>query len=183
MLALLTLILAKLQEISVQVEDLRSRVSSLEDQVTSNSKIVEGLSALFRLPDAVAVHFVVDTGTEILEFKGNETMILKAGQSVVVALKNPVDRFGNPAGYDETVAPKWATSAPTVCTVTPKAGGLSAVVQSVGITGTAQISCVIDAKPGAEVKEIVGILDTEVKAGEAVMVALEAGIPQDPPTV
>lgn len=182
MIALLTLILAKVQEISAQVEELRSRVSSLEDQVASNTKIVEGLSALLRLPDAVAVHFVVDTGTEILEFKGNETMILKAGQSVAVALK-PVDRFGNPAGYDETVPPKWASSAPDVCTVTPNAGNLSAAVQSVGKMGTAQISCVIDAKPGAEVKEIVGVLDIEVKAGEAVMVTLEAGIPQDPPTV
>lgn len=181
MIAMLMLISAKLQEVSSQLEELANRVSTLELQVASSAKVVEGLAALFRLPDAVAVHFVVDTGSEILEYKGNETMILKAGQSVVVALK-PVDRFGNPAGYDETVPPKWASSAPDVCTITPAAGGLGATVQSVGKMGTAQISCVIDAKPGAEAKEIVGVLDIEVKAGEAVMVTLEAGIPQDPPT-
>ena len=88
-----------------------------------------------------------------------------------------VDKAGNPAKTDG--APVWSSSATNIATVTPATDGLSAVVETVGPLGSAQIQVSADADLGEEVKTISGTLDIEVTGSEAVSIVVNAGTPED----
>jgi hypothetical protein len=104
-------------------------------------------------------------------------MILKAGQSVLLTLK-ATDSFGNAAEIDLSTPPRWTSSSPDVMTVLGLNTDLmKATGKSTGKVGTAQVSCVVDAKLGTEVKEIIGVIDFEVQGGEATTLTIEAGAP------
>jgi hypothetical protein len=85
----------------------------------------------------------------------------------------PKTKRENPAAVDGV--PVWGSSNPEIGTVTPAADGLSAVAKATGVLGTFQVTCVADVRLGSEVKEITGVEDFEVKAGEAVSLGLVAG--------
>ena len=94
------------------------------------------------------------------------------------------DNKGNPAKVDG--APAWATDNPAILTLEPAADGLSCVVKSTGVVGTATVQMTADADLGAGTKALLGTLEVEVTAREATSVALTPGevtdIPDPAPT-
>ena len=105
-------------------------------------------------------------------------LILTDSQQVSLAIQ-PVDKAGNPAPV-EGVA--WTSSDVTVLVVTAADDGLSAVAASTGKIGTAQVNVTADALIGEGIAEITGVLDVEVKAGQAVALNISAGAPGEKPT-
>lgn len=103
--------------------------------------------------------------------------MLADDQQVSVAF-TAVDRRGNPARLDG--APVWSSSDPLILTVTPNDDN-SAAVLAVGPTGTAQVQVTVDADIGSGIRNLVGILDVEVVAGEAVSLDLVPGTPTTQP--
>lgn len=101
-------------------------------------------------------------------------LILTVDQKVPVSVSF-ADRNGNPAQVQG--APVWAVSDANVLSVTASEDGMSAVVDTVGALGTAQVSVSADADLGDGVKTLVGTLDIEVHAGEAVVANVAAGAP------
>lgn len=102
-------------------------------------------------------------------------LVLTDLQKVTLSIA-PVDALGQPAVVEGV--PVWASSAPEICTVTPSADGLTAVVLTVGPLGTAQISVSADADLTEGVTTISGVLDVQVTASQAVSLAISAGVPE-----
>lgn len=82
---------------------------------------------------------------------------------------------GNPAPVDGV--PTWASSSPEIVEITPAADGMSAELTTPGGLGTAQISVKADADLGADVRDITGLLDVEVKSAGAAIVEIIAAAP------
>lgn len=101
--------------------------------------------------------------------------LLTDSQQVDLAIK-PVDKKGKPAQVDGV--PVWASTASEVATVKPSEDGLSAVVTAVDL-GDAQISVTADADLGTGVRELKGVLDITVVAGEAAGLTIIAGAPTE----
>lgn len=109
--------------------------------------------------------------------KGEKDMVitLTIDQKVTVSL-SAVDAVGNPAKLESVT---WETSDPTLATVIPnETDPASAVVFTSGPLGMAQIVARADARFGPDVKELIGILDVEIVAGEAVALTLNTGAPE-----
>ena len=103
-------------------------------------------------------------------------VVVTSSQQFVVSVA-PVDKRGNTAEV-ETV--QFSSSNPSVLTVEQDASDpLKATVKAVGPLGTGQINVTADAKIGDEVGEISGVLDVEVKAGEAVSLTLNTEAPSE----
>lgn len=103
-----------------------------------------------------------------------KSMIITDTQQFDVAIK-PLDKKGKPAQVDGT--PAWASSDPSIATVEASADGLSAVVKATDNLGAVQVSVKADADLGAGVRELIGVLDVEVVAGEAASLSIIAGTP------
>ena len=106
--------------------------------------------------------------------------ILTADQQVSLSF-SAKDKYGNDAGIDGT--PTWTSSDDSKVTVSAGADGKSATAVAVGPIGTAQVSVRADADLGDGAREVVGVLDIEVIAGEASIVALSAGTAEAKPAV
>lgn len=104
--------------------------------------------------------------------------ILTADQQVGLSF-SATDKYSNPAGIDGS--PAWASSDESKVTVTAGADGKTATAVAVGPAGTAQISVRADADMGDGMREVVGVLDIEVIAGEASLIALSAGTAEAKP--
>lgn len=102
-------------------------------------------------------------------------MILTDEQQVTLAVAFTT-AAGNAAKVDGL--PVWKSSDETVATVTASADGLSALVVAQGALGTAQIAATADADLGTGVREVVGVIDIEVHAAEAVSALVTAGAPE-----
>ncbi len=89
------------------------------------------------------------------------------------------DKKGNPAVVDGV--PEWSTDNSEVLALTPSLDGLSCLVAAVGPLGSASITLHADADLGSGTKSIVGTLEFEINAGEAVTVALTPGTPTEQP--
>jgi hypothetical protein len=101
-------------------------------------------------------------------------MTLLDDEQVVVTI-NPVSKAGNPAKVDGV--PAWATSDPTVATLTVADDGLSATVVTVGPAGASRITVTADADLGDGVTNIGGTLDVTVVGGAAFALNVTAGTP------
>jgi len=88
-----------------------------------------------------------------------------------------VDAGGNPAQVQG--APVWTSSDDTVVKVDVKSDGMKAIVYAAGKTGTAQVKVVADADLGDGVTELIGLLEMEIVAGQAVAANITAGAPED----
>lgn len=115
-----------------------------------------------------AISFTVTGGTDM-------AVVLTNDQKVSVAIQ-PVDRFGNVAKVDGI--PVWSVSDPGIGALEAAADGLSAVFTTAGPLGVVQIQVQADADLGGGIKPLVGTLDIQVEAGEAVSLGLVAGIPE-----
>jgi hypothetical protein len=99
---------------------------------------------------------------------------MKDTEKVGLAIE-AVDAKGNPAKLDGI--PAWAVSDPAGLALTVADDGLSASVAAVGPLGNFQVTVSADADLGAGVRELIGILDVEIVAGEAVAITFKAGAP------
>jgi ribosome-associated translation inhibitor RaiA len=165
--------LLQLQTSLIKLEgDHDEMATALQAVTVKLDKLLASLSP----PEAEKLTFIcVMEGETFL----GDNMIIKAGQFFSANLK-ATDRYGNAAVLDPENPPVFVSSNPEVATVTTAADGLSAVVQSTGKMGTAQISVTADAVIGPEEKLIVGTLELEVLSGDAVVVSLEPGPVSDP---
>lgn len=89
---------------------------------------------------------------------------------------NPVTAAGNPAPVDGV--PAWSSSDPAILTVTASADGLSAVAETTGALGNAQVQVTADADVGSGTTEISAVLDVSVIASAAVSLGIVAGVPE-----
>lgn len=90
------------------------------------------------------------------------------------------DKKGNPATVDGT--PSWSVSDETILEIVPDTDGMTATVKAIGPLGNAQVVVKADADKTAEgQREIVGILEVTVVAGEAVATIVAAGAPSEQP--
>lgn len=104
--------------------------------------------------------------------------LLTADQQVGLSFA-ATDKYGNSAGIDG--APTWSSSDESKVTVSVGADDKFATAVAVGPIGTAQVSVRADADLGDGAREVVGVLDIEVIAGEASIVALSAGTAEAKP--
>lgn len=84
----------------------------------------------------------------------------------------PKDAKGNPAPIEN---PQWLTDNTDVLSLTPSSDGLSCLVKSVGIPGTANVQFSSDAKIGEGEVILMGTLAVTVGPAQAVTVELVAG--------
>jgi hypothetical protein len=119
------------------------------------------------------IYYQLDSSNPPIEHQG-EKMILTVDQKVKLTIA-PVDKYGNLAPVEGIV---WANSDPTVVTLEVAPDALSAVVVTTGKVGIVQVAVTADAKIGEEIKEITGLVDFEVKGGEAISLGVVAGIPE-----
>jgi len=100
---------------------------------------------------------------------------LTDGQKVTVGVSFQ-SAGGNPANVDG--APSWSVSNSDVLDLTVSENGMSATISAKGPVGTSQLIVKADADLGAGLKEITGVLDIEVVAGEAAIVVITPGQPE-----
>ena len=107
-------------------------------------------------------------------------LVLSSTQQAALSF-TVVDAKGNPAKIDGT--PTWNSVDPTTVTVEAAADGMSATVKAVGPATTegtsVQVSVQVDADLGEGIKPLIGVLDVQIVAGEAVAVSLAAGTPEE----
>lgn len=104
-------------------------------------------------------------------------LIITATQkcSLSISIK---DSKGNPAQVDGI--PVWSTSNASVLTVAAAADGMSATVSAVGpVAASVQVSVTADADLGSGVETLTGLLDVQVIAGEASVLAISSGTPEE----
>lgn len=108
--------------------------------------------------------------------------VLTPTQQVIVQVAYFDDR-GNSARIDGE--PTWSVSDPTVAEVVVGADNpFVAVVKALGPIGVAQVVVRADADlDEGEVRELIGTLDIEVVAGEAMVATVVAGVPSEQPVV
>jgi len=113
-------------------------------------------------------------------FVGEITMAfqLTATQQVDLTIA-ATDRRGNPAPVDGV--PEWATDNSDVLALVPSADGMTCTVKATGVLGTGRVQMTADADRTDGVRQIIGTLDIEVVAGDAVQVALTPGAPTEQP--
>ncbi len=108
-------------------------------------------------------------------------LILQDDQQVPYAASF-LDKKNQPAVVDGV--PVWASSDPSLLTVTPASDGLSALAVAVAVTppgSTVQISVTADTRMGPDVVPLVLTDDITIVAGEAVSGTLSAGTPVPQP--
>lgn len=105
-------------------------------------------------------------------------LVLTATQQCELSIE-VVDAKGNPAKVDGV--PEWSSAEEAYVTVEASSDGMSAVAKAVGpVTSTpVQVNVTVDAELDDEVREIVGVLEISVVAGEAVSIGISAGEPEE----
>lgn len=105
-------------------------------------------------------------------------LILLDDQQVALHIA-PVSRAGNPARIDGM--PQWSVSDPSVISLQVDPSGLACVAVATGKLGTCQVQVTADADLGPGIRQIGGVLDIDVQAGEAVSLAVTADSPVPKP--
>jgi hypothetical protein len=80
-----------------------------------------------------------------------------------------------------TQNPVWASSDPSILTVTPDSSDPNKAVISAQVPGTAMITYTADADLTDGVFDVIGTLDVVVGAGQAVVIEIAAGTPTEQP--
>jgi hypothetical protein len=99
-------------------------------------------------------------------------MFLKVSDQLPVSIAIK-DKFGNNASVEG--APAWALTDSSLGNLAVADGGMSAVFTPAGQVGTLKVQVSADADLGEGVKTILGELEIELLAGEAVSVEVSAG--------
>ena len=101
---------------------------------------------------------------------------LTATQKVALSL-SATDAKGNPAPVENV---EWVSSDESILTVTEDPGNeLVAVAVAVGPVGTAQLQVTADSRIGPDERVITGAETFEIVAGEAQIISVAAGTPEE----
>jgi len=136
------------------------------DLISVPSKPVEGVA------DRIKFYIKLKDGT-MKELGGNMFLKITEALPLLIAVK---DAQGNAAKVDGV--PQWAVTDDALATLEVAADGFSALVKPKGPIGAFKVQVRADADLGEPVKEILGELDIDLVAGEAVKVEISAGQPQ-----
>ncbi len=101
-------------------------------------------------------------------------LVLSVIQKVGLSLQ-PVDAEGNPALVEDV---RWAVANPEVATLIVSDDNLTAELIA-NTVGSTQVSVQVDAHIGEGVNVLVGSLDVQVVAAEAVSITIVAGSPEN----
>lgn len=104
----------------------------------------------------------------------NMALVLSVIQKVGLSLQ-PVDAEGNPALVEDV---RWAVANPEVATLIVSDDNLTAELIA-NTVGSTQVSVQVDAHIGEGVNVLVGSLDVQVVAAEAVSITIVAGSPEN----
>jgi hypothetical protein len=124
----------------------------------------------------ITVEWKIGPAREVQSKEFTMSLIMTVTQEclLTVAFK---DAKGNPAKVESG---EWSSSNPDIIKVFPDTADLTkCIVAPVGPTGTGQVNVKADARFGPEVKEVIGVLDVEIVGGEATVVEISAGVPQE----
>lgn len=103
---------------------------------------------------------------------------LTSSQFSDLAVSAVKDKKGNPAQLTD---PVWTTDNSDVIALAPTADGLGCRVSATGQLGTARVQFSADGDIGPGISTVIGTVDFEVVAGNAVMVEITAGPPTEIP--
>lgn len=101
-------------------------------------------------------------------------LTLKDNQKVSLHVQAQ-DIKGNPATLDPTNPPQWTVSDPNILTFTADTDNMGGTVTAVGALGTAQVSV----KASINGSDVVGTLDVQVVASDAVTLVVSADTPSN----
>ena len=155
---------------SSDAEQLRAIHGIQETLLSLSSKLDQIINLLSVGP---ADRFIITATLDGITHEGISQMTLSDSQKSTLTLK-AVDAKGNPTTITGT--PTWATSDPTVCTVTADdPTGMTATLVGVA-PGTARVTA-----DDLEVwgKDVTGILDVTVIGGAATTLSINSGTPVD----
>jgi hypothetical protein len=110
---------------------------------------------------------------EELKLKGDLSVITITNAQMFALQAQGVDRKGKPAKIDGSII--FTSSDESLLTVTPGDDGVSAVITAVGDLGVAQIVAKGDADLSGGTVEVMGILDVEIVASQAVNIVISPG--------
>jgi|WetSurMetagenome_2_1015567.scaffolds.fasta_scaffold251929_3 hypothetical protein len=103
-----------------------------------------------------------------------DKMFLKVNQALPLTITIK-DKFGNDAKVDG--APVWAVTDAALADIVASEDGMSATLTPIGPIGSFKVQVSADADLGAGVSTIMGELDIDLLAGDAVAVSIAAGEP------
>lgn len=181
-----TAIMAKLDVIDAKVDNLDNKVSALAVSQDEEFDEIERLLAEIEADTKKILEAVVPSpatsirmlitmdGKFVQEGTLPMSQIITATQKFLASVSF-VDAKGNPAVVEG--APVFAASDPAILSIVATASPNAVEVLAVGPVGTAQVSVTADADLGEGIKPVIGLLDVQVVAGEAVSVAISAGAP------
>ena len=153
--------------LQAQNDEILNRLYSVQSDV---DRILEAVVP----PPATGIRMLIVMDGQITQGTLPMSLIMTDTQKFAASVSF-VDAKGNPAQVEGV--PAWNASDPSILTVTPAADGLSAEVVAVGPLGTSQVSVTADADLGEGVTPIVGVLDVQVVAGQAVAVSISTSAP------
>lgn len=113
-------------------------------------------------------------GRNIIEGTLPMAWTITDSQFITLAVSGTTKK-GNPAQFDG--APTWTSSDETILAISEVEGVTRA--SAVGPLGNAQVTVAADADLGEGTRTIGGVLDVTVAAGEAVMLTITPGVPQE----
>jgi hypothetical protein len=185
-------VVAELMALRAELASFKAATQTGEARI--NAKLDQILDQL-TLPPAEAVEFDVilyseDGGGIQSQTQGARKMTMTDSQRAQLTIR-PVDRKNKPARLDGP--PTWATSDPTVATVTtgilnqdgtigtdPDDQGLNAVLEGVA-PGSCRVTVSGDADLSTESASITGVLEVTVNPGQAINVVIDASSPVEVP--
>lgn len=177
-------VLAKLRQ---HIVNLKTEVSNFNEAVEASLEEIDqefkkvnqklySIEALLRSADgdARAIEFYSLIGGQKVRVVH---MFLKVSDDLPLSV-SIVDAKGNPAKVDGR--PQWAVTDEALAKLEVAEDGMSAMLKPIGPIGTFQVQVKADADLGEGVKDLLGVLDIELLAGEAVAIAIAAGeaVPQ-----
>lgn len=139
--------------------------------------LLDSVSAWFKKPKADKLYFTIGPVRIIApRRRGLMAFILLDNQEVDVVVSAQSAAL-NPAPLDG--APQFSVTDPEILALT--VDGNKATITATGKLGVAQLHVTADADLGEGVKTLEGVLDFEVKAGEAVSLSISPGAPRPKP--
>jgi hypothetical protein len=154
-----------------RIEKIDSDVQRLIGLVEEVNKRLDRIELAIVPPQAAKILFQVTLGGNKLEVS---SMMMKVNQSLPISIK-PVDQFGNAAAVDGI--PAWSLSDPAMGSIAVAQDGMSAQFTPAGQVGSVVVQVSADADLGAGIVSIMGSLQVDLLAGDAVAVQITAGAP------
>lgn len=167
-----------IRELTESVDTMSEASEAVTQQVIT---LTESTNAVTETLDKIAAEVVPDITAAGIEFYINndgklekvEDMNMKAEQTLNLAIQIK-DAKGNPALVDG--APVWSVTDQSLGAVVAADDGMSAVFTPAGPLGTCQVHVSADADLGEGVKELIGDLDVNIVAGDAVSIELSGEV-------